>query len=64
VQTLLVLMILEKMIKNCSKCCFLQFSLSGNKIYKCKQFGNIKRFNNAKLHGLFCKRFKKEKPNE
>ena len=42
-------------MKTCNTCRFRNVSLTGNKVWKCKQFGNIKRFNIACLHGWFCK---------
>ena len=47
-------------MKACNTCRFRDVSLTGNKAWKCKQFGNIKRFNIAYLHGWFCKYFKAE----
>ena len=47
-------------MKNCNTCRFMCVSLTGNKLWKCKQFGKVKRFNVAWLHGWFCKYFKAE----
>ena len=52
-------------MKTCNTCRFRDVSLTGNKAWKCKQFGNnlfgnIKRFNIARLHGWFCRYFKAE----
>ncbi len=47
-------------MKSCKNCRFRDVSLTGNKLWKCKQFGNVKRFSIEWLHGWFCKRFKKE----
>ena len=44
-------------MKTCDTCRFRGVSLTGNKTWKCKQFGNIKRFNIACLHGWFCKHY-------
>ena len=35
-------------------------SLTGNKLWKCKQYGKVRRFNIPMLHGWFCKYFKAE----
>ena len=48
-------------MKSCKYCIHRGISLTGNKTWKCKQFGNVKRFNAAWLHGWFCKRFALEK---
>ena len=47
-------------MKTCNTCRFRCASLTGNKTWKCKQFGNVKRFNIAWLHGWFCKYFAEE----
>ena len=44
-------------MKTCDTCKFRSVSLTGNKTWKCKQFGNIKRFNIACLHGWVCKKY-------
>ena len=51
-------------MKTCNTCRFRSVSLTGNKAWKCKQFGNVKRFNIAWLHGWFCKYFKAESKNK
>ena len=47
-------------MKTCNTCRFRNVSLTGNKVWKCKQFGSIKRFSIVCLHGWFCKYFKAE----
>ena len=51
-------------MNSCNNCMFRSISLTGNKIWKCKQFGNIKRFNHPLLHGWFCKYFRIDIGNE
>lgn len=51
-------------IKTCNTCRFRGVSLTGDKAWKCKQFGNVKRFNIACLHGWFCKKYFKVESEE
>ena len=51
-------------MKTCNTCRFRSVSLTGNKVWKCKQYGNVKRFNIAFLHGWFCKYFKQKVRNK
>lgn len=44
-------------MKTCETCRFRSISLTGNKTWKCKQFGTVKRFNIAWLHGWLCKHY-------